>query len=351
MNDDLIVHEKFLIRASSKELENVYSLPLIHYIHQNFPKCEIDIIISEGLFNVFGVLPFKVNVFVLPKDKSSIAGVHHYAYNLKDVFNVDCFIDLEGGLKEAVLGLSFKSKKRLGFARGLQKYLLTHRVELKGSPKSDSDFMHFAPFLHDDEETRPFEKVGYACPTARESSDTFLFVLIDKIYLDEAKNQLWVDFFDSLLGERIALYIRDVEVDPTCMPIDEEGNVHDCVTETKKSFVEKLDSRNKYIQVPQFDISIYKILCQASHAVVTDMAWVASLGSYLHKESFCFVRGDKMAMLEYYEQIPRWVFVRDNVPYRLIGATENIDLDDVSELIDYIFRDPIQEQDVDENQD
>lgn len=341
MNDDLIVHEKFLIRASKKEQDNVLAIPLIHFIHSHFDRCEIDVILDESQFNPFALLPFAIRSYFLPKEKSTIAGVHHYAYNLKEVFNVDYFIDLGGGLKEAFLGVSFKAKKRIGFSRGLQKYLLTHKVELKNNPKSDADFMLFTTHLTEDQDDLELFKVAGAASTVKKRScDSFIFVLIDQLYLKQEDNQVWLDFFDSLVGERIALYIQNVETDPTLPLIDEDGNERNLALERKKEFVEKLDQRNKYIHVTQFDPMIFKTLALASLALVSDLSWVGVLGSYLLKESYTLVQSDNLLALEFFEQIPRWVFIKENIPYRLIGATENSDLSDMSELVDFIFAVP-----------
>lgn len=348
MSDDLIVHEKFLFRASRKELENVLSLPLLHLVHSTFEKCEIDVIIDEDVFNPFASLPFPVRCFLLPKEKSSIAGVHHYAYNLKEVFNVDFFIDLGGGIKEAVLGLSFKAKKRIGFARGLQKLLLTHRIELKTEVKSDADFMRFAPCLFEDAEMPELLKVcGVVQVKHPHPGDPFLFVLIDKLFLEDEKNRLWLDFFDSLVGERIALFVKEVEIDPNAPTVDDDGNEIDRVVEFKKHFVEKLDQRNKYIHIPQFDHAVFRTLTSACLALVTDVPWVAVLGSYYLKQSFCLIQSDRIVPLEYFEQIPRWVYIKDSIPYKIIGAFENSDLSDMSELVDYIFK---KEESIEENE-
>lgn len=345
VTDDLIVHEKFLIRASSSDLENALCIPLIHFIHENFSKCEIDIILDEGQFNPFNLLPFPVRTFTLPHEKSTIAGVHHFAYNLKEVFNIDYYIDLAGGIKEAVLGASFKAIRRIGFATGMHKYLLTDRIELGRRPKTDRDYMLFAPPLVENYDAEKLFKVKAVetMPPAVQGEAAFLLVIIDTIHCTASKNQIWLDFFDSLIGERIAIYINHIECDAQKLQNESEESAKSegqLLLEMKKSFTDTLDPRNRYIHIPNLDAQIFRTLASATVALITDQSFFAIMGSYLLKNCYCFVPMEKSIGLEYFEKVPLWVYLDSHIPVRLIGDTQSYELTDMSELIDHVLAVP-----------
>ena len=252
------------------------------------------------------------------------------------------------------MGFSFKAKRRIGFAQGLQKFFLTDRVEFKSRPKTDRDFMLFTPFLAPDDSAsgQLFKvKAAESATVAVTGSGAFLLVVIDTLYAKDAKNQLWIDFFDCLVGERIALYIHHVELAPQEKAVDndvEDKTPEELSRERKKQFTNALDPRNRYIHIPHLDHTTLKTLACASTAVVCDTPCISILAAYMQKKSFCFVPNEKSVGLEHYYNVPQWIYVDGGVPSRLIGETQSYSLSDMSVLIDYIFDDsPSDSEDLD----
>jgi len=122
--------ETFLIKGPLTDQEVVSSFPLIHLIKERNPDAKISIVLDEGQNNLYNFLSFKVDVFFLPESKANLIGVHHFAVNLLEVFNIDVFIDLENSLKSSFLGFSFKAKHKLGYKKGMNSIFLSHKLEI-----------------------------------------------------------------------------------------------------------------------------------------------------------------------------------------------------------------------------
>ena len=120
----------FIIRLHGREEEMVTILPLLETIVNASPDYRVNLILDEK--NIYNAKWFKerVAIFNIPEEKEkSVFGVHHFAANLHDVFNVDYFIDFVCDFHSAFIGLAFKAKKRIGLAGGPKSYFYTNSME------------------------------------------------------------------------------------------------------------------------------------------------------------------------------------------------------------------------------
>lgn len=106
--------ERLLVKLPPSEVEIVQSFSFFHYLVARFPEHKLDVIVNEGFEYLIKFLPFKITAHTLPNNKNDYFGIHHYAQNLHEVFNIDIFIDLEGNMKSSYLGINFKAKTRIG---------------------------------------------------------------------------------------------------------------------------------------------------------------------------------------------------------------------------------------------
>ncbi len=343
-NDDVIIKTKVLIKASTDNTENLLSFPFLHAIHKLFDRLEIDILIDEGVFNVFKLLPFDLNIYEVPKKKSSLAGIHHFSYNLNDVFNVDYFFDFKGDFKGSFFGITFNAHERIGFATGLNKFFLTKKVEMKGRPTTDTDYLNLLatiseePFtekvagVHIKETPAPKLKIvgdgeEDVVPELPPKKDSYLFVIIEKLFLDHDKNRVWFDFFDCFIDERFAIFFEDVEVGH-----DEDAERKDTII----NFFDQLDERNKYISIPELTPETFKTIALEASSIITNQKWRGLLGAYLGKKSYTFVRKDQRLLLDHFAVSPELVLMDACCPIKVLGAVENTSIDDMAQLVDII---------------
>lgn len=129
--------KKILVQLPNNEEKIVLSFPFLTELYLAYGDEEIHLIIAEEKSEILKFLPKKFLTHHLPEDKRSILGIHHFVYNLKDVFNVDIFFDLEETLKSAFLGFNFRSKERIGFDNGLNKLLLNETVQVSKNVSFD----------------------------------------------------------------------------------------------------------------------------------------------------------------------------------------------------------------------
>ena len=120
----------FLIRVEGSGKEFTSILPLVRTLLAASEDNRVNIITDESFFVPSEWMPQRCYVFNIPDDKKgTVFGVHHFAANLHDVFNVDYFIDFVNDFHSAFLGLAFKAKKKIGLQGGPKTYLYNVSME------------------------------------------------------------------------------------------------------------------------------------------------------------------------------------------------------------------------------
>lgn len=120
----------FLIRVEGSDKEFTSLLPLLVVLLKKFPEGRINIITDENFIVPSEWLPSRCYVFNIPDSKKeTVFGVHHFAANLHEVFNIDYYIDFVNDFYSAFLGLNFRAKKKIGLAGGPKSYLYNVSME------------------------------------------------------------------------------------------------------------------------------------------------------------------------------------------------------------------------------
>jgi hypothetical protein len=120
----------FLIRVEGSDKEFTSVLPLVRALLAASEDNRVNIIVDESYIVPSEWMPSRCFVFNIPDDKKdTVFGVHHFAANLHDVFNVDYFIDFVNDFHSAFLGLNFRAKKKIGLQGGPKTYLYNVSME------------------------------------------------------------------------------------------------------------------------------------------------------------------------------------------------------------------------------
>lgn len=160
--------EKFLIQSPREKDKILLTFPFFLQLQSKFPNAQINVIVDKGLEEYYELLPFKVKIYPLPERLNSLTGIHKFAVNVKDVFNIDYFFDFAMDSKGAFTGVSFRSKVRVGERLGAKKLLYTNKIEVdsKGIPFDELTLKYLNSIL--DEEVSDF---FYSAPEIEERDD------------------------------------------------------------------------------------------------------------------------------------------------------------------------------------
>ena len=283
--------KRILVRAPSSKSLVIRSFPFFHQLKNEFPDAEIHVVLGQEITNFFPLLPFSstLQVHPLPVEKNSLPGIHHFAYNLHDVFNVDLFFDLDDNFKSAFLGLTFRCKERVGFATGLNKLFLTKSYEPRIKPLAPDahrvDLLErflgkkFGAFkvagvekkVEEDDSSSLVEKSKEDNPFQELAPPPFLFVVISDLSQEKNKVAFWEEFFDGFVGIefKVLSFCQDISA------------FYD--------FIKRQQKKNKFHVLSMNGLDdLKKEILDAQGVVADDLTW-AEVGHYLGKKSFAFV--------------------------------------------------------------
>jgi len=315
----------FLIKGPLTDEEVVSSFPLIHLIKEGNPDVKISIVLDEGQNNLYNFLSFKVDVFFLPESKSNLMGVHHFAVNLLEVFNVDVFIDLENSLKSSFLGFSFKAKHKLGYKKGMNSIFLSHKLEgddKKSNDNPDEKYLKlFCSFLDKD-------YPDYKVKTFFEK----------KSNLDESKNREILVVLSNTVdykNELIKLFL-EFEEKKFAISLINKVNLID-----GGDFLKELKAHNSSNSFISKNFMTYSELQDGlveSAIVITDIEWVSFISAYLGRDSFLLSRNNKdMPKFKYFESSPMRIAFETGF-INLNMEKENQKISDIKGLVDFIHK-------------
>ncbi|GEM_PF-4158297 len=169
---------KFLIQGPRDRDKVVSLFPFFMKLNEYFPEAEVNVVIDKGLEDVLELLPHKVRVYPLPESLNTIVGIHKFAVNVTDVFNVDYFFDFSFDYKGALTGFCFRAKNRIGENSGGKRLLYTKKMEI-ASNLTALDLI----------------SINYLNSILEKDMDDFFYQLPEKIAVEEESNvyQLFED--------------------------------------------------------------------------------------------------------------------------------------------------------------
>lgn len=131
---------KAVVRLPDVREKIITSFSFLHILHDYLNsqtdyensaiRPELHVILKKEYFELLRLLPF--DVFPYDFDSALLKNpmqVHRYCYNLKPVFNIDVFFDLEHSWNSAWMGLCFSAKERVGVKSFWRSPLLTKKIE------------------------------------------------------------------------------------------------------------------------------------------------------------------------------------------------------------------------------
>ncbi|MFA5583448.1 MAG: hypothetical protein WDA09_04460 [Bacteriovoracaceae bacterium] len=138
---DGLVHT-IAIKLPNELQLRVLSFAFLHALRSQYPSAEVHLICSKHGIEVLNLLPFK-NFFYHEFDDEeikSVFDVHRYCAGLK-IYNVDLFISLSDSFYDCCLGLGLRAKKRIGYKKGLNGFVLNEvHSWMKGQHVTDNHY-------------------------------------------------------------------------------------------------------------------------------------------------------------------------------------------------------------------
>ena len=295
----------------------------MHAVKEEFPNEQISIIGPEKIYDLYRFLPFEVLIYPFPSNKNTLPGIHHFAYNLNDVFNIDIYFDLIDDFKSAFMGFAFRSKVRIGSDEGMKRYLLTKRLPPKFYPSIDQKSLELL-HAHTSKDYSKLKVLGTEVSLLKGVMAPYLLFLIDDFKSDENRRKLLKIFIESFENQKMIFW--NFETD------NEEEN------EIRQQFFTSLSESNEGKNQFEFlKSSNYKHLTQlllAAKGVFTDESWKARLGAYFGVDVYYW--GNKiLSPSPYFKFCPTTLIMKTD-KVALLGMEEEKTFDTVDLLVDHL---------------
>lgn len=283
--------KKILIRSPQTKERIIYSIPFFHYLKQEFPESQLNIIVNQGLEKYYLFLPIKLNIFLFPPSENDLPGIHRFARNKKEIFGIETFYDLENTFKSAFLGFSFNSKERIGQQLGFKKYLYNNPINLGPMTNEDQYFLKYLASLInknpyefespiDDKMLR--ERIENPLIKANQFKDVnklnyFLFyikdlgpsrkVLDNGLFEETPLIKFWKEVIQGMRGQKVVFYSDTLDLE-------------------LNEFIGELLAQNEYFHQRGQNYNQLLDLVLHADAIITDCEITAQLARYFKKEAF-----------------------------------------------------------------
>ena len=320
--------KKILISAPSSIDQIIKTYPMIHLIENEMNPSEINIVVNETLAPYLSFLEVKCNIYPLPIKKNTLWGVHHFAYNLKEVFNIDTYFDLIGNIKSGILGQSFRCIDRVGIRKNkLTPLFINHPKEL--SLEDSDDFDTFAVKLFSEYLNKNFDDSIITADKGSLNStyegSPFINIIISNLDLLTEKNNLLKDFFECFDKEVFKIYII--------------GDFNkDQIDKRLEDYKKSLSKNNHYFFKTHFDQDELIKNIKNSIVNISEMNWIGTLCSYYGKSSYVFNNENENNCLHHFKTTPNLINVKDNILNTLNCGDESIKLNNMAEVADHIYQ-------------
>ena len=152
------------IRLPDKIEERILSFPFLHTLRKFYltqleeeEQLELHLITKEEGIEVLYLLPF--NAFYHPlnnEDNHSVLDAYRAYKNLKINKKIDIFYNLNLNFFDALLGVFFMAKKRVGFNKGNAQYLYSEKIPFQEGIHLQENYLTFLP--RKEEEALPLSR-------------------------------------------------------------------------------------------------------------------------------------------------------------------------------------------------
>lgn len=317
---------KILIKVPKDKKDAATTYPLIHQLKTEYPESQIHILMTEDHEYLFKIFPFEVFTYVYDEQDKSLPAIHKFAVNLHDVFNIDLYLDLEGSFKSAFLGFSFKPKNRVGYVNGLNKFLLTHKIEPFDTYRPDKRPLKLLEtFLEKDFSSlrisgkEKTEELKTKDAEELENLPPYFFIHSDKI-LEEP--EFWDDFFRFFEDQYFVIWFD--------FKRGEEE------LEKLTSYFKSLEQKNVYLVKTGPEDLFLRMLIHSIAYISNDLDW-SYIANYLGIKTYALVKkATDLPFMEHYEESPVLIEIADGIPVKWIGPEETKPVETVDRLVNIL---------------
>lgn len=274
-----------LIKSPILPRDFIASLPILQTIINNNHQQNIAYLIQEDQQDLFDFLPSGLSMHVLPKEKDSFLGVHRFSVNESALFNIQTYMDLRGDLSSSYLGYCFKAKKRVGAAKGLNRFFYTHPIIEKEMIGFDQKMDLILKKVFDEpveiQSIQPTQKISNIVNLfERDVPEDYLLVVID--LSQEQADEWWVSFLNGFENQKFIIV---------------ETSEHPQLDR----FYKKLDQKNSYLFDKNPDSKRLFQLATRTKGVLSNQQTLAWMLAKEGIDVLCFTREEsyKIAKIQF----------------------------------------------------
>lgn len=314
---------KILVKAPVGAEEIVSTFPFFHQLKDEYIGAQINVLVEEGQEYLYRFLPFHVNVFPIPLEKKSLPGLHHFAVNLHDVFNIDLFFDLEGSFKSAFLGQNFKPREKVGFLKGINKLLIRQGIKTEGSARFDRNYLKLLEYKTQ-KDFKMLQVLGHERPDYEvenffkaEEPAPYLFFMIGKIKEGFEELEFWQKLISTLDSQKIVFWNYNQKME-------------------FQTLLEDLPETNQYVIFEETNPDYLASLMIKSKGVLTTDTWAGYLSSYLGVNSYLFAPTVReVPYFSHFKVSPTVVEYDHLTPKRILSSDSSEIITSIEEFIDF----------------
>ncbi len=317
---------KVLIRTPSK-LEHVAKVfPFLQQLKVCYPESQFHLLVSENSEIFFKALPFEVDIYVFDEAEMSLPAIHKFAVNQNDIFNIDLYFDLENTFKSAFVGFSFKAKDRVGYDNGLNKLLLTHKVEAFESFRPDKVYLKLLESFSE-KNYSDLKIDGEVSKDRLSSKKAEELINLPPYFLIRVgdllkKKEFWDDFFRFFEGQYFVIWF-------------DSKNGEEKYNELQGYF-KSLEQKNKYLVKAGPEENFLRLLVHSIGFFTEDKNW-SYLGSYLDVNTYSFVKkASDLAFMEHFKGAPVLIEMNQEIPVKWISEEKSEPIETVDRLVNIL---------------
>jgi len=302
--------------------------PMLHILSEEYPKAEINLLIEKGDELAFNFLPFKVNVYLMPKEKMSFFEAHRFVANLHEVFNIDVYLDLESNFITSFIGFNFRAKIRMGLDNGWNKNFLTKFFPNTKQSLEQLSMMFlesltqksFSEFRLHEEIINPqiFEKVKKLFDEP--VPPKFILIMLYDFKSVEKEIAEWKAFFDSFQNQKFIIWTRNDE---------------DVISEIFAKI--DLGANELYMHRGALKKEMLFLFSKIVGVVTTDL-WALRLGEYFGLDTlFWNLNQIQYKKLTYFKNRSAEIKKRDDGSFELMDQKEEKIFQSINQVADQVY--------------
>lgn len=332
MKEEELIIKKVLVKCPPLLDDTFSTFPFLIALSEVFPKAEITVICEENCALAYQFLPFKMRIFERPKEKLSLIETHHFCANHHDIFNIDLFFDLENTFNSSFMGFNFRSRERVGYGVGWNKYFLTKNFlnpDNANSPTLEAKCVKLLELYTekpiqnskvcrervDGQKVEKIEKL-FQDPEAPK----FILVMLDNFKNVSSQISMWTSFFDSFQNQKFIIW-----------SLFDEDLIWELFPDLD------LGENSIYIHRGS-NIKELTYVLNKVQGVVTNNIWSEGLCTYFGVNSITFLSNEtpELPTYRYFYFKPQRVFMPAQAPMKYSFVGEEREFLEMNEVVDHI---------------